>query len=84
MTRQALSKWLSQGVPAERADVIADLAAATDLLVRYLKRDRIPAVVRRAIPARQGVSLVDLIRDGQTREVLRTCQEMFDFDTAQA
>ena len=43
----AVSKWLEQGGPAERVETVADLAAATDLLVRYLQRDRIPAVVRR-------------------------------------
>lgn len=47
VSRQALSKWLGQGVPAERAATVADLAAATDLLVHHLQRDRIPAVVRR-------------------------------------
>jgi hypothetical protein len=47
----AVSKWLEQGVPAERVETVADLAAATDLLVRYLQRDRIPAVVRRPAPA---------------------------------
>lgn len=80
VSRQALSKWLAQGAPAERAESIADLAAATDLLVRYLKRDRIPAVVRRPMLACEGTSLVDLIRAGQTRELLRVCQEMFSFE----
>ena len=50
VSRQAFAKWLRQGAPAERATAVADLAAATDLLVRHLKRDRIPAVVRRPDP----------------------------------
>ena len=45
--RQAIGKWLRQGAPAERKTVLSDLAAATDLLVHYLKRDRIPAAARR-------------------------------------
>jgi len=57
VTRQAISKWLSQGVPAERADGVALLAAATDLLVHHLKRERIPAVVRRPAAALGGCSL---------------------------
>lgn len=80
VSRQAISKWISQGAPAERAESIADLAAATDLLVRYLKRDRIPAVVRRPMSARQGASLLDLMRTGQTRELLAVCREMFSFE----
>ena len=47
VSRQALSKWLAQGLPADRMLAVADLAAATDLLVHYLKTDRVPAAVRR-------------------------------------
>lgn len=83
VSRQAVSKWLEQGAPAERSEAIADLAAATDLLVRYLKRDRIPAVVRRAIPACQGATLLDLLAEGRTRELLGACRDMFDFEWAQ-
>ena len=49
VSRQAVSKWFTQGVPADRVEAVADLAAATDLLVRYLKVDRIPATVRQAL-----------------------------------
>lgn len=48
VSRQALSKWIDDGVPADRVAQVADLASITDLLTRYVKRDRIPAVVRRA------------------------------------
>ncbi len=47
VSRQAVAKWMAVGAPAERAAAIADLAAATDLLIHYLRRDRIAAVVRR-------------------------------------
>ena len=82
VSRQALSKWLVQGAPAERAEAIADLAAATDLLVRYLKRDRIPAVVCRPVPAANGDSLIDLLGQGRTPELLTLCRAMFSFDQA--
>ncbi|MEM9057167.1 MAG: hypothetical protein AAGD86_06805 [Pseudomonadota bacterium] len=82
VSRQALSKWLEHGTPAERVNAIADLAAATDLLVRYLKRDRIPAVVRRPIPALSELSLVDLLAAGQSRLLLTTCRDMFRFGDA--
>ena len=73
VSRQAFAKWLQRGVPADHAVAVADLKAATDLLERYLKRDRIPAVVRRPIPKLDGVSLLDL---------LSACRDMFDFERA--
>ena len=82
VSRQAISKWIEKGAPAERAEVIADLAAATDLLVRYLKRDRIPAVVRRPITALQDRSLLGLLERGRSTEVLQACRDMFSFDQA--
>lgn len=83
VSRQALSKWLVLGVPADRAEAVADLAAATDLLVRYLKRDRIPAVVRRPVAALENRSLLAVLAAGETRTLLRACRDMFRFDQAQ-
>lgn len=82
VTRQAVSKWLDRGAPSERVEVLADLSAATDLLVRYLKRDRIPAVVRRPAEAFDGLSLVDLVKASRSTDVLDACRSMFDFDQA--
>ena len=84
VSRQAIGKWRRRGVPAARARAVADLAAATDLLVHHLKRDRIPAVVRRPMPALDGVSLVDLLGRGDTRTVLAACRDMFRFDRVHA
>jgi len=83
VSRQALHKWLESGVPAERTEAVADLAAATDLLVHYLKRDRIPAVVRRRIAALEGRSLLELLGAGESHLLLQTCRDMFNFDRAQ-
>jgi len=82
VSRQAVGKWLERGVPAERTEPIANLAAATDLLVHYLKRDRIPGVVRRPIPMRNGASLLDLLEHGESRVLLETCRGMFSFENA--
>jgi hypothetical protein len=79
VSRQALSKWFTQGVPADRLEMVADLAAATDLLVRYLKRDRIPATVRRKAERLGGRSLLDLVAAGDSRRTLEACRAMFDF-----
>ena len=84
VSRQALGKWLVRGVPSERVQAIADLSAATDLLVRYLKRDRIGAVVRRPAAALDGQSLLDLVAASRTRDVLEACRSMFDFESAHA
>lgn len=82
VSRQAVSKWTDRGVPSDRVEAVADLAAATDLLVHYLQRDRIPAVVRRPIPALRDRSLIELLAASQTGEILQACRDMFDFDQA--
>ncbi|MDK1016083.1 MAG: hypothetical protein QGD95_01130 [Actinomycetota bacterium] len=78
VSRQAFSKWLANGPPAARAEAVTDLAAATDLLDRYVKRERIPAVVRRSAPLLDGVSLLDLAASGDTRAVADSVIAMFD------
>ena len=82
VSRQTVGKWLRQGAPSSRAGAMADLADASDLLVRRLERDRIPAVVRRPIPALGGESLVALWGRRETRTVLAACRDMFRFDRA--
>jgi predicted transcriptional regulator len=82
VSRQAISKWLNQGVPPDRADAVATLAAATDLLVHHLKRDRIPAVVRRRAPALGGRSLLALVERRRFRDALQACRDMFAFGEA--
>jgi predicted transcriptional regulator len=78
VSRQAVGKWLTGGVPADRAVAVADLAAATDLLVRYLRRDRIPAVVRRAASVTGGRSLLDVAAE-YPGAALDAVRGMFDF-----
>ena len=82
VSRQAFAKWLRRGVPADHAVAVADLKAATDLLEHYLKRDRIPAVVRRPVPKLDGASLLDLLGRGDTTRLLSACRQMFDFERA--
>jgi hypothetical protein len=84
VSRQALSKWLAQGLPADRMLAVADLAAATDLLVHYLKTDRVPAAVRRKSARLGGRSLIDLVEMGNTEGVVDACRAMFDFASTQA
>lgn len=84
VSRQAVSKWIARGLPADRVRTVADLSAATDVLTRYLKRDRVPAVVRREAAALGGLSLLDLAAEGRSRDVLEACRAMFEFSDAQA
>ena len=83
VSRQAFTKWLNTGPPATRAVAVADVAAATDILDRYVKRERIPAVVRRQAPALGGESLLDLVESGNTRTVLERTRVMFDLRRVQ-
>ncbi len=79
VSRQAATKWLDDGVPADRVAAVADLAASTDLLAHHLKRDRIGAVVRRPAENLGGRSLLDLVADGRTAEALEATRQMFAF-----
>ena len=83
VTRQAFSKWLDRGVPAERATAVADLAAATDLLDRRIKRERIPAVVRRRAAMLNGKSLYELAAEGRHAEVREAVAAMLDLRRVQ-
>ncbi len=78
VSRQAVSQWLEQRVPADRLLAVADLAAATDLLVHHLQRERISAVVRRPAKNLGERSLLDLAAE-DTGAVLAACRAMFDF-----
>ena len=81
VSRQAFAKWRESGPPADRAARIADLAAATDLLDRSVKRERIPAVVRREAPALGDRSLLALAESGG--DVLGAVRAMLDLRRVQ-
>lgn len=83
VSRQAFAKWRVDGPPGRRATHVGDLAAATDLLDRHLKRERIAAVVRRPAPALGGRSLMDIAEAGDTAAVLDAVREMFDLRRVQ-
>ena len=83
VSRQACSKWLRHGPPSSRSRAVADLAAATDLLDRYVKRERIPAIVRRSAPNLGGRSLLELASPGATDEVAEAVATMFDLRRVQ-
>jgi hypothetical protein len=74
VSRQAFSKWLESGPPADRADDVAAVDDITTLLDRYVKRERIPAVVRRESPRFGDRSIIERLEAGdyaQTTELVR-------------
>jgi hypothetical protein len=83
VTRQAVSKWRGSGVPDDRAVALADLVAATDVLERYVRRERIPAVVRRPAEVLGGVSLLQLAEEGRYAEVRSGVARMLDLRRVQ-
>lgn len=82
VTRQAVAKWIKRGIPAERLVTIADMDAATDILCHYLKAERIPAVVRRCAPKTGKISLLEMVAEGRSAEMLTAVRSMFMFGSA--
>jgi len=60
VSRQAMAKWLSDDPPAIRRDQVALLDQSTDLLDRWIKRDRNLAVVRRSVDSLDGRTRLDV------------------------
>lgn len=78
VSRQAAAKWLVDGPPAARRDQIALLGQATDLLDAWVKRDRIPAVVRRPVDRFGGRSRLDMALTGEFELVRDEVRDTFD------
>ena len=84
VSRQAVSKWLTNGAPGERVEQVATVTAITDLLERHVKADRIPAVVRRRAPGLGDRSLLELVSQGRRSEALELTRQMFTFTDVHA
>jgi transcriptional regulator with XRE-family HTH domain len=80
--RQALDHWEASGVPAERQEKVATIEEIADLLTAKLKRERIPAVVRRPSPAYGERSALEAIAEGDQELVLAELRDAFDWATA--
>lgn len=78
ISRQAASKWLSGGAPAGRRDQVAVLGQATDLLDQWVKRERIPAVVRRPVEQLGGRSRLDVALAGEFELLRDELADTFD------
>ncbi|HUV19230.1 MAG TPA: hypothetical protein VMW33_12185 [Ilumatobacteraceae bacterium] len=78
ISRQAASKWLAEGAPAGRRDQVALLGQATDLLDQWVKRERIPAVVRRPVEALDGRTRLDVALAGEFELLRDELADTFD------
>ena len=82
VSRQAVQKWLAVGeVPTAQRPRLADLEALSDLMVHYVKPDRVPAVVRRPTRHLDGQSLLDGLATDPER-TLAYARWMLDFTRA--
>jgi len=78
VSRQAFSKWLVSGPPADRIDDVAAVDDITSLLDRYVKRERIPAVVRRPSVRFGDQSIVERLEAGDYQRTADMARELFD------
>jgi hypothetical protein len=78
VSRQAFSKWLLHGPPPDRADDVATLDDMTALLDRYVKRERIAAVVRRPAERLGGRNVIEALETGAYDEVAEMVRSTFD------
>jgi hypothetical protein len=78
ISRQAASKWLADGAPAGRRDQVALLGQATDLLDQWVKRERIPAVVRRPVEQLDGRSRLEVALAGEFESLRDELADTFD------
>jgi hypothetical protein len=60
-----------------------ELEAATERLGRYLKPNRMHSVVRRQASSLGGRTLLELVHNGRTAELLQAAREMFDLRRVQ-
>lgn len=82
VTRQAVGRWLEEGVPPARQPKVLVVAQIVDLLERNLIPGRIPAVARAKAPAYGGLSMLDLIGQDRHQELLESVRASFDWAAA--
>lgn len=84
ISRQTLSRWREHGIPPKHMSALADLSIATDALAHYVKRERIPALVRRQAHNLGNCSLYELACAGRYSEIRAAVAKMFDLHRALA
>ena len=80
---QAFSRWRQHGIPSIHVPVLANLSTATELLDQYVKRERIPALVRRRSTGLGNRSLYEMACDGHHADALAAVSKMFNLAKVQ-
>lgn len=83
VSRQAFAKWLESGPPPDRVDDVTAVDDITELLDRYVRRERIPAVVRRRAENLGGKSLLEALEEGQYQRSRKVVVDAFDLRRVQ-
>ena len=83
VSRQAYSKWLTSGVPADRVGDVGLLDETTAELLAHIKTEKIADVVRRTAKSLGGKSLVDLLESGELVELRDAVSRAFDLRRVQ-
>ncbi len=78
VSRQAIGKWLNEGIPGGRRAEMEVLGQITTQLDQWLKRERIPAVVRRPVDVLGGRTRLDVALAGELQLLRDEVSETFD------
>jgi transcriptional regulator with XRE-family HTH domain len=79
VSRQAVSRWLEQGVPPARQPKLVTILDIAENLTRQLRPERLPAVVRKPAAAFEDLSMLEMIAEDRHDELLRRVRESFDW-----
>jgi hypothetical protein len=74
--RQAVNAWLREGVPQTRLAEVARVAQATAALRAFFKAERLPAIVRGAMPDLGQRSVLETIATRGAEPVLRLVEAL--------
>jgi len=81
VSRQAVSQWADEEIPASRLAKVLVVAQIADLLALHLISDRIPAVARTPAEAYGGKTMLQMISADQQHELLASVRASFDWAT---
>jgi hypothetical protein len=79
--RQAVEQWQRRGVPADRRAKLATMVAVGELLARRLRPGLLAGVARRAAPAYEGRTMLEMIQRDRHDDLLEDVRKSFDWAT---
>ncbi len=79
VSRQAVDQWRARGVPSNRQQKTAAIAATADLLSHQLRAERLPGIARRPAPAYAGLTMLQMIERDRHLELLEQVRTAFDW-----